>query len=58
MQALIGLALFVLAVNLAYLRFETFQHRKRIEAYALGKLGQDAIPDDLEETDYYKRLSS
>lgn len=59
MQALVGLAIFVLAVNLAYLRFETFEHRRRIEKRASEKLGAvDVVPDELKETDYFKRLSS
>ena len=58
LQPLINMAFFLLAVNLAYLRFETFEHRKRIKNHALNKLGSvDDVPDDLKESDYYKRLS-
>ena len=58
MQVLIGLAIFVLAVNLAYVRFETFDHRERIKQYALEKLGRDKAPSALKEEKYYKRLSA
>ena len=58
LQPLVNMAFFLLAVNLAYLRFETFEHRKRIENHALNKLGAvDDVPDGLKESDYYKRLS-
>lgn len=56
MQVLIGLAVFLLAVNLAYIRFETFEHGKRIKEYALGKLGTGKDPAALKGADYYKRL--
>ena len=58
LQPLIDMATFLLAVNLAYLRFETFEHRERIRKYALEKWGaEDEIPDKLKESTYYKRLS-
>ena len=58
LQPLINMAFFLLAVNLAYLRFETFKHRERIKKHAVEKLGAvDAVPDDLKLSNYYKRLS-
>ena len=57
-QSLSGVAIFLLAVNLAYLRFEIFEHRERIRKHALGKLGSvEEIPDSLKELEFYKRLS-
>ena len=52
------MAAFLLAVNLAYLRFETFEHRERIKKHALEQWGaSDDVPDNLKESTYYKRLS-
>ena len=52
------MAAFLLAVNLAYPRFETFEHRERIKSHALEKWGAvDGVPDDLKQSTYYKRLS-
>ena len=56
MEVLVGLAIFVLAVNLAYVRFETSEHEAKIRTHALGKLGNDPVPDALMDKDYYKRL--
>lgn len=58
MQPLVNMAAFLLAVNLAYLRFETFEHRERIKQHALEQWGaSNDVPDDLKKSDYYKRLS-
>ena len=58
LQPLINMAAFLLAVNLAYLRFETFTHRERIKKHALGQLGAVGdVPQNLKETNYFKRLS-
>ena len=43
---------------MAYLRFETFEHRDRIRRHALAKLGEvDNIREGWKASDYYKRLS-
>ena len=58
LQPLINMAVFLVAVNLAYLRFEKFEHRERIKKYASGKLGSvEDVPKDLMESNSYKRLS-
>ena len=58
LPSLVSLATFLLAVNLAYLRFETFDHRTRIREHAAEKLGTVRdVPDKLKQSDYYKRLS-
>lgn len=55
MQVLVGLAVFLLAVNLAYVRFETFEHRKRINRHASNSIG--VRPGrQLKNKDFYKRL--
>lgn len=54
-QVLVGLAVFLLAVNLAYVRFETFEHRKRIRRHASASIG--VRPGrQLKNKDFYKRL--
>lgn len=58
LPTLVSIATFLLAVNLAYLRFETFEHRTRIQKHASEKLGDVTdVPAELKESDYYKRLS-
>ena len=55
MQVLVGLAVFLLAVNLAYVRFETFEHRKRIRRHASASMGLRPR-GQLKNKDFYKRL--
>ena len=58
LSPLVGIAAFVLALNLAYLRFETFEHRDRIRKRAVAKLGDVGdIREGWRDSDYYKRLS-
>lgn len=58
LPTLVSMATFLLAVNLAYLRFETFEHRARIQKHASERLGDVTdVPAELKESDYYKRLS-
>ena len=58
MQALVGLAIFLLAVNLAYVRFETFEHRRIIRDYAREKLGSaDDVPSGWMDSAHFKRLA-
>lgn len=57
-ESCVRVAAFLLAVNLAYLRFETFNHRERIKEYVLGKLGTSVNElEGYKDKDYGKRLS-